>query len=362
MMLLALAGGVGLIFALDRLKSESMVGVLRAETGLVSAPYEVQIEKLLAREGEFVKPGQVVCLVRDARLEKSLQEKIRDIEKLQGELEQAHARTDVELAWRTKALNDELFETRLKLSQYLQQKYDHDMNDVAWEDLVNQQAAVSKIDGEASDVPAFLWDADSDMHRLKFMLQKESYRNATEVCEAQVEICESRLKELEMLKNELPEKLSSAMGIKHLETQLQKNKSDVSELERQRTIRQLTSAHYGTVGVFQHVEGELLTAGEPVVELLDQDRRYLEVQVPSQRIAEFAAGARVSLFFSGGVSRTGQIRSIPPQAKHPKGEFAMTDSADIPVTLIIDPVGLEWPQSPIGSTVEVTLSRSLEAR
>ncbi|MFN0199355.1 MAG: HlyD family efflux transporter periplasmic adaptor subunit, partial [Planctomycetaceae bacterium] len=291
------------------------------------------------------------------------QEKIHDIEKLQGELEQAHARTDVELAWRTKALNDELFETRLKLSQYLQQKYDHDMNDVAWEDLVSQQAAVSKIDGEAGDVPAFFLDAGaSDMHRLKFMLQKESYRNATEVCEAQVEICESRLKELEMLKNELPEKLSSAMGIKHLETQLQKNKSDVVELEQQRTIRQLTSAHYGTVGVFQHVEGELLTAGEPVVELLDQDRRYLEVQVPSQRIAEFSAGARVSLSFSGDVTRTGQIRSIPPQAKHSKGEFAMTNAVDIPVTLIIDPVGLEWPRSPIGSTVEVTLNRNFDVR
>ncbi|MEX1231909.1 MAG: HlyD family efflux transporter periplasmic adaptor subunit [Planctomycetaceae bacterium] len=359
---IALLAGVGTIFVVNHYESEKMVGVLQAETGIVAAPHEVQIEKILAKEGDVVKPGQIICLVSDARLDKTMQEKLKEIQKLQGELEQARARTDVELAWRTKALDDELFETRLKLSQYLQQQYDHNMNDMAWEDYLNQQTAVSKVGAELAEADFVLNTETSELHRLQFLLRKESYRNATEVCAAQVEICEDRLKELETLKSDLPEKIRSAMGVHRLTSQLEKHQADVVQLEQQRTIRKLTASHHGMVGLFRHLEGELLPAGEPVVELLDQDRRYLEVQVPSRRIADFEVGTRVSLMFSGGVKRVGKIRSIPPQAKQIREGHAVAPDADIPVTLIIDPVGIEWPESPIGSTVGVTLHRSFAVR
>ncbi|MDA0835832.1 MAG: HlyD family efflux transporter periplasmic adaptor subunit [Planctomycetota bacterium] len=360
---IALLAGVGTIFVVNHYESEKMVGVLQAETGIVSAPHEVQIEKILAKEGDIVKPGEIICLVSDARLDKSLQDKVREINRLQGELDQARARTDVELAWRTKALDDELFETRLKLSQYLQQQYDHNMNDMAWEDYLSQQSSVSKIGAEIAEGPQVLVDPETaELQRLQFLLRKESYRNATEVCAAQVEICEDRMKELETLKSELPEKIRSAMGVNRLTTQIEKHQADIAHLEQQRTIRKMTASHHGTVGLFRHLEGELLSAGEPVVELLDQDRRYLEVQVPSRRIAEFEAGTRVSLTFSGGVKRVGEIRSIPPQAKQVAEAHAVAHAADIPVTLIIDPVGIEWPASPIGSTVGVKLHHSFAVR
>lgn len=359
----ALLAGVGTIFVVNHYEAEDLIGVLKAETGIVSAPHEVQIEKILANEGDVVKPGQIICLVSDARLDKSMRDKLTEIHKLQSELDQARARAEVELAWRTKALDDELFETRIKLSQYLQQQYDQNINDMAWEDYLNQHASVSRIGAEVSESPGLIWDtAMTEMQRMQLLLRKESHRNATEVCAAQVEICEERLKELETLKGDLPEKISSAMGITRLKEKLEKSQSDVANLEQQRSIRKLTAGHYGTVGLFRHLEGELLPAGEPVVELLDQDRRYIEVQVPSRRIAEFEAGTRVALTFSGGIKRVGKIRSIPPQAKPVKEAHAVATAGDIPVTLIIDPVGIEWPSSPIGSSVQVTLHRSFAIR
>jgi hypothetical protein len=99
--------------------------------------------------------------------------------------------------------------------------------------------------------------------------------------------------------------------------------------------------------------GERVATGEPIVELLDGDRRFLTLQIPSRSLPLFAVDAEVALEFPGGIQRMGIVRRIPPQTSNVGRDLGTSDSDDAPITLRIDPVDRLWPEVPIGSAVTV---------
>jgi hypothetical protein len=94
--------------------------------------------------------------------------------------------------------------------------------------------------------------------------------------------------------------------------------------------------------------------GEIMVQILDADRRTIEVEIPSADIVHFTPGQTVQLGFPGDTARTGVVSSISPQAT---SEAAPEAGRDAPIKLVIAPSGKLWPEVPIGSRVMVSASR-----
>jgi len=91
-----------------------------------------------------------------------------------------------------------------------------------------------------------------------------------------------------------------------------------------------------------------VAAGEALVMILDRDRPFVEVEVPSQQVKRIKVGQTVRLEFAG-EERTGRVDAIAPQAQR------RDQSSDSWITVRITPAGKLWPEVPIGSAVSVRL-------
>ena len=98
--------------------------------------------------------------------------------------------------------------------------------------------------------------------------------------------------------------------------------------------------------------GDHVTPGQTLVELLDDARRHLRVEVPSSRISGLEVGQIVNIRFPGRALRTGQVERIAPQAiptdKNSHGAESL-------IIVHVEQTGELWPDLPIGTRVDVTL-------
>ena len=346
----ALLAGWGTTLWLNSDNSIVYVGRLHAKSTSAVATHDGRIRERLVREAEIVESGATLAVLDDEGLLRQLTDQRRRMNRLKTELEQARADADVDLAWRTKQIETEMHELKLKTADYLKQQLAADVEGLVWGAFGNQSSV--SITLTSADVVFSSPERLQDKSRISEVLKEEAIRNASEVFAAQIELCDHRLNQLQELKARLPEKIQRAAGVVSLENQLAEADGELNRLETAPRQRPLTAAAYGTVGVFRKRVGDSVAVGEMIVELLDEARRFLIVDVPSRDLSHFSNNGKVTLLFPGGEKRTGRVREIPPQAaattfKKPTG----ADDALVPI--VIDPAGKLWPRVPIGSTVDV---------
>lgn len=353
---LALIIGGGVTVVLARTANNATLGYLEAESAEVSAGVSGRIEEVAVAEGARVEPGQKLFVVVDEALESQIAELKKRVDILHRELDQAKAKADLDLKWRMKELESEILQTRLKSAGLLQARLDQEMQQFAWSDylkdsLLDQEGLFKLASTESIIYPLIVPNPPQKESRVRALLQQEAARNAQEVSQAQVELCDARLKELEALKNDLPAQIARSQGVQLAEARLAEATEELSRTEsRPRSVDVKASMH-GTVGIYKKGKGERVAAGESIVTLLDEERRYLSVQVPSRKAPQFPTGSTVALEFPGGHSRTGRVGTAPPQALVSAAN--MTTLQDSVVPLRIEPVQKLWPELPIGTAVEV---------
>ncbi len=182
------------------------------------------------------------------------------------------------------------------------------------------------------------------------VLQMEAASFEAEIAAAQVRTCQERIESLQSYRQQLPEQIREMCGVELAEARLAQARRQLDQLSMQQSSLRLTSPAVGQVGMFRIRPGDELRAGDPIVELLDDEQRYLVSEVPSQRITEFAVGTEVALIFPGGEQRTGRVVHVAPQAL-PRDPSR--PGADPFVQVEIEQSGRLWPQIPTGSRVEV---------
>ena len=355
--LIALAGGIGFARWLEHRSCDIHTGHLAAQKVTIVAHVDGRIERLVAGAGERIEKGQEVVTLSNDQLETRFSECEHELAELQAELQQAQAKVQVELTWRSKNLDSEIFDTRLQLAECLQEKFTQNLTMLAWQDIAMDEEYISSTQSNTEIFRSLFDEREKpDEQRITAMLRQEAARNAVEVYAAQIELCEKRLDSLSTIKSNLPDQLRHAMGVDVAESRLQQKTTELEQLDRQRRQLALRTTALGTVGVFQYQPGDHVSVGAPIVEILDHDQLYLEVAIPSKQVSSVTAGQEVELMFPGRQRRTGIIKEIPPQTMACSHEMA-AQGEDSLVLVQVTPCGKLWPELPIGSAVEVIVPK-----
>ena len=271
---------------------------------------------------------------------------------VESELEQSKAKSEVELALRNKEIESDVFNAKLKSSQYLKEKYIHQITNLAWQDFLQDYDSISSNGSNEDVFRSLVYESRlPDENRITAMLRQESARNSAEVFAARVKLCEDQMEELKAIQRKLPAQIRVAMGVEVIKNRLDRVKQELKQLESQRDALQLKAGRYGTVGIFACEKGDPVKKGTPIVELFDKEHPHLVVEVPSRKISLFDEGKEVKIMFSGNLKGKGTIQRISEQA------ILQPGSTESIILVYVAPAGPLWPEFPMGTTVDVMLEK-----
>ena len=351
--LLAISAGTAVTFLLSRLNAlHQLPGILQAETFVLRADSSGFVQQVLTKPGQRLHPGEKVLVFRDTQLEQALQEAQQQVAACRAALERAKADAQVELAWRKKRIQDERLEIELQIAASLGTQYQSKFEELAWKELFQgPKLTASDSSDEVFQLVANRTEIGADLARMIAALKEEKARNRHEVAQAQIELCEQRLKELNRLEKQLPKLVQQAAGVGQAEADLQKALQRLKQLQSQGVLKALKTPTYATVAQVTKHPGDQFQKGEPLVKLLDTDRCFITVEVPTSLLTHLQLKKEVRIEFPGGVLRTGRIAEVPVEAKVKKA----SNKLQATVTVRINPSGKLWPNVPIGTAVRVTL-------
>lgn len=346
----ALAAGIGVAKLLDGRGSVSYGGTLRSLTTTITAERATRIQEILLVPGQRVVPGDKLAQLIDEPLLALIADQKRELVELDADLKRVQAMADVELEWRKRELNGEIFQTQLKITTVAQERTSKQVEQLAWQDYLKNLQGTSESSDAILPVRSVALDSFPDERRLQAILKEDAAAVAAEALTAQMELCEQQLERLRKLDSELPDKVKVSMGVNLVETRIARAREELAALEKQRDALSLISPAHGVVGTIHHRAGDVVRGGDPLVELLDDERRHLIACIPSAAATKLHPGTRVELMFPGNERRIGLVSAIPPHAI-PADQRA--PSADSQVEIKVEPDGKLWPKLPVGSRVQV---------
>jgi len=348
----ALAGGIGCAQWLKSIRVESYVGSLQAPKTIILSKNDAVIQEIFVEEGQVVSSGETVVALFDHSLDQYWQAKQQELVALEAELEQSKAKTEVELALRNKEIDSEVFNAKLKSSQYLKEQYIHQITNLAWQDFIQDYDSLSSNGSNEEVFRSLVYESRlPDENRITAMLRQESARNSAEVFSARVKLCEEQMAELKAIQKKLPNQIRLAMGVEVMMNRLDRVKSELKQLESQRDALLIKTGGYGMVGIFKKEVGDPVKKGTPIVELFDKEHPFLVVEVPSRKISLFNKGTEVKIAFSGNIKGKGIVQKISEQAIQKSG------ARETVILVYLEPAGRLWPDLPMGSTVDVSLEK-----
>jgi multidrug resistance efflux pump len=347
--LMAGAAAAGMLAGRD---APRFSGRIEAQTTFVNAGHAGIVTELLVKEGDRVSLEHPLATLTDPELEARITQSSADLSVLLSERTQVEATAEVELAWRLKEIDESIVAYQLRSADYLKEKFDWELERSMWADVLSSNETVMFDDGEPEFKSMLLKSRVPAEQRMNAMLKHETADNAVAVSGVQVEICHERLAQLQRSKEQLSERIRQRAGVEVVEQRIAQQQGALALLEARRTNLVVKSTAIGTVGVFRAHPGDHLQPGQPIVEILDDARRWVVASVPSSVVPEFAPQRMVRLTFPGGLVRTGQIVAIAPQADR----SAAGDELDPPVAVRSEQTAAAWPNIPLGSRVDVQLA------
>ncbi|MDG2391354.1 MAG: HlyD family efflux transporter periplasmic adaptor subunit [Planctomycetaceae bacterium] len=347
--LVSFFSSLGMTNSLDSSSELVWMGRLETVTEVVRAPLDSKIISLALNSGDAVDAGQQILNLDSSTLNRQIEIQQEKIRQLELELQQVEAKANVELSWRWKEIDDDIYGNKLKSADLLKEKYLADFSNVAWSELLSSQSPVQTV--AAGGIRPFVHDLSvPDEVRIRAMLQQEAANNASEVYSAQMELLEKRLAELKSIRADLTEQVRNAQGIPLLQHRLKLARTEGDQLEKLRAQSEIVSPTYGIVGVFRASVGKNVRAGEPLVEILDRTQEYVTIMVRSRDLPKFQFGKEVAVIFPGEIKRQGLVSEIPPQIAE------IREDGQSYSELKITPTDKSWPNLPFGSNVEISLA------
>ena len=353
--LAALAVGIGVATWLEGRGATSYAGQLQARTTSVTSGRAARVATLSVTVGQRVVPGEKLLELADDRLTGQITAKKRELIELEADVQRAKATADVELEWRRRELQSEMFQTLLKAATMTQEKLSKQVEQLAWQEHLNSRN--TELDMGPSLVAAaspfrsiILNTHVMDERRLQAMLKEDAAAGAAESLATQLTLCEQQVERLKKLGEELPNKIRLSAGVELAETRLTRVREELSSLEQQRDSLTIVSPSHGVIGAIHHEPGDLVEPGGTIIELFDDDHRHLIASIPSSAVARLLPGTKLTLIFPAKYKRIGLVAVIPPQAMP---ENSAEQSEDSQVAVRIEPAGKLWPKIPIGSRIKV---------
>ena len=389
---------IGLLFVhfMGSRGEQTLHGVLSADITSIRVPTASRLLISHVKPGDEVFSNTPLLTLEKASHLALIQEQERKVDQLQHELRQAEAQSDLELAWRTRELERELFDVQAQ-TQMIQEVQQHQRSPNRTADAENvpestpvekrglpRLAAVSssRVHAERTVQPRtnepgglLFFSGASGMTTMGTgLVQSESglpprpvpthlaqsrpvqvsepVMAATTVAKTAIsENLEARLQRLESLRAMLPEQVRQAAGIEHMRTRFQESAATLEEMKQVSREVAITSPGYGVVGQVRFRVGDNLPEGEVMLKILHTDRRFVIVYVPTRRVNEMQPGSEVRLLFPGAQKFSGVVTDLPMLAE------TLTATGESLVAVRIEPTGRLWPHVPIGSQVDVAMAR-----
>lgn len=328
-------------------KSDSQKGTLLAKSTTISAGRTAKLAEILAAAGTDVTPGTPLLRLIDDQLTARIAAKKKEIEGREVELQKVRAQADVEFQWRQQELKAEAFETQLKSAAFLKEKINHQVEQLAWKEQLTTVSLTSG-DNSLTDTlirPLSLVNEPPNPERLQALLREDAAASAVEALDVQIGLCETRMAELKQLEEALTTKIRTSVGVELAETRLNQSREELTVLEAQTAGLTIASETHGRVGLWNKQIGDAVHAGETIVELHDQEQRFLAINVPSTLAGEYRPGVKLSLIFPGQERLAGSVEDVGPQT--------LRNSEEPVVPVRITSIGRVWPQLAIGTRVIV---------
>lgn len=332
-------------------QEDVLTGRLAASSQMITAANDGRIAEVLVSEGQTVRPREAIIRIENEALKLEIAAAEKAVAFSEDQWRQAVAKADVDLSWRKRHIAGEMLQTRLRMTELLQQQYDQQIQLQAWKDRLERLGS-----GRTPTAPEDVFRAASFSRKLpgvgdlEAMIQHEATRNAAEVSRVQLKLCEKRLEELKLLQADLPARIHKAFGVDTAASRLEAAKSKLAALQAREAVHDVVCGNYGTLGNYRHRIGDVVKAGDEIVEVRDMSQRYLIVDVPANKLAQVLQSEHVKLRFPGGEKFEGKVGARIDQ---PSG------STDGDTTAVrIEPAGKLWPDVPLGSAVEVVLEPS----
>lgn len=347
----ALVAGIWATTQIDRQVNQTFAGRLQSRMVTITAQQPARLKSISVSPGERVSAGTPLFVLESEEIVvQPASTRQQGAEQLQQTALRVKAAAELEINWRRRELQGEMFQTQLRMASLTKEKLHLDVAQIAWREHLSASAVFQEEPPPVS-VFRFISDAPPPVtdERVRAMLREDAAAATAEAITAQIALCEQRLTELRNLDSLLDAQIRTSHGVDRAEEEARRAAEQTATVqdESQPAIA-VASPSYGLVGVFHRQPGDRVAAGEILVQILDDDRRSIEVEVPSASVNRFEPGQSITLKFPGNETRTGVIAAIPPQTSTDRGE-----SADSLVKLVIEPTGRLWPQVPIGSQVLV---------
>jgi hypothetical protein len=250
-----------------------------------------------------------------------------------------------------KEIDNDIVATQLKSADYLKERFDWELERGMWADVLSTNEMVMFDEDDPVFKSLLLKSRVPAEHRMNAMLKHETADNAVAVSSVQVEICHERLMQLQKIKEDLPNRVRQTAGVDVAEQRIAQAQAALARLESRREELKIKSHAIGAVGVFRAKIGDHLQPGQPIVEILDDARRWVVASVPSSDVVDFSPQRMVKLTFPGGQVRTGLVVAVAPQIATVHG----SEQLDPPVAVRIEESAAAWPTVPLGSRVSVQL-------
>ena len=348
----ALLAGAGVAFWIERHGEVRFNAYLEAHTTPVTAEHPGRVASLVKKEGDRISIGDPLLSLTDSQLVQEIVTQKDEVTRSEIHLGQCLAEADLDLQWRTNELDQRIVDYQLRSASYLKEKYDFELQKSMLTDVLENNQTASLQDADSLFKSLVVDHGLPEVERMTAALKLETMVNATDVSTAQVEICEQQLKRLEEIKITLPATVRRKAGVDAAESSLARSKSMLERIEGRRTELTVASTAVGKVGVYRVHVGDHVLPGQTIVELLDDARRFLRVEVPSSKISGLQVAQGINITFPGRAMRTGRIESIAPQAIPTD---ANSHGAESLILVHVEQTGELWPDMPIGTRVEVSL-------
>ena len=132
--LAALAAGIGVATWLEVRGAVSYAGQLQARTTTVTAGRAARIALMIVTPGQRVVPGEKLLELIDDRQSGQITAKKRELLELEADLQRVKATADVDLDWRRRELQGEMFQTQFKANSISQEKLSKQVEQLAWQE------------------------------------------------------------------------------------------------------------------------------------------------------------------------------------------------------------------------------------
>ena len=353
LLMVTLMAGIAVTHWLDhRSASRTLVGYLRAERNVITAPVDAVIGEMKQDPGALVTPGTVMVLLVDETLERQVADRTNALPTLEAALAQSVAQAEVALSTRLRELDKEEFKVRTLAANHLEKQYFNEYMTTAWEEMIERSDGLASIGGNdqiyrLGALPQML---TSDEVRMKTMMRQQAARNAAAISASQAKLCREQIARIDALRDRLPNQIRSAHGVEVASRQLAHARITLTRLKDRGQRLVLTAGAHGTVGDHLKQPGDRVQTGEQIVELYDRERQHIDLPVPSRQIDRYPVGTLVRLRFAGSMRCRGRVAIVPPHTE--QGVETPTGHAPL-VRVTIEPIGKLWPDVPIGSAVEV---------